>query len=372
MSGPGDRKRRTGVSKAFSWVNCFRKSKKKRRQSIELNVAPSPNSAHHTDIPDVPSLPAGVHTSSTALTDFNRLSIGSIANGDGSLQLDGLSSPRGYFDIDETAPDYVPTYTTPPKGGMVGDFITGREYGSRPLFSFNNPFTHRPCSFSRKTVMTTITEEEEEEDPAPPKPAGDSYISARQRYQETGESMRKSATMGYISPITRKPLVPKVPRSPTAAPTFNIPQKPVPGSSPLASCAVSAAEFTATVEAVVAGPSSAAVIHLAVPAMPQGFTHRGRMVNYASIDAALVKSGGMRRSKTTKNLARLAAENAMGKSFTFPAPPATFATPSNDTTASNLVGYEDAEEGDEKVNDADSNSDSDSDGDEDKAAGASK
>jgi hypothetical protein len=131
--------------------------------------------------------------------------------------------------------------------------------------------------------------------------------------------MRKSATMGYISPITRKPLVPKVPRSPAAAPTFNIPRKPVPASSPLVSCSVSAAEFTAAVEAVVAGPSSAvsAATHLAVPAMNHRFTHRGNLVIYASIDAALAQSGGMRGSKMTKNLAHLAAENAMGKSFTF-------------------------------------------------------
>jgi hypothetical protein len=106
--------------------------------------------------------------------------------------------------------------------------------------------------------------------------------------------MRKSATMGYISPITRKPLVLKVPRSLTADPTFNIPWKPVPGSSPLAYCSVSAAEFTATVEAVVARPSSAAsaATHLAVPAMPNGFTHTGRMVNYASIDATLANPVG--------------------------------------------------------------------------------
>ncbi|CCX07055.1 Protein of unknown function [Pyronema omphalodes CBS 100304] len=274
--------------------------------SIELNVAPSPNSAqYHSDIPDVPSLPAGAHASSTALTsEFNDLSISSMANGDGSPQLGGISSTRGYFDVDETASDYVPTYTTPPKG-----------------------------------VMTTIKEEEEEEEPAPTKPAGDSYISARQRYQETGESMSKSATMGYISPITRKPLVPKVPRSPTAAPTFNIPRKSVPGSPVLASCSVSAAEFTATVEAVVAGPSSAvsAATHLAIPAMPQGFTHRGRMVNYASIDTALVKSGGMRRLS--------------------PSAAPTDDTPTDDTAASGLDGYEDAEEGDEEAQDSDDDSD---------------
>ncbi|KAI5784536.1 hypothetical protein FPQ18DRAFT_418042 [Pyronema domesticum] len=293
-------------------------SQHKRWQSIELNVAPSPNSAqYHSDIPDVPSLPAGAHASSTALTsEFNDLSISSMANGDGSPQLGGISSTRGYFDVDETASDYVPTYTTPPKGGMLETRSSVHSVSAKPV-AFKAPlWARKRYHAERRFLMTTIKEEEEEEEPAPTKPAGDSYISARQRYQETGESMSKSATMGYISPITRKPLVPKVPRSPTAAPTFNIPRKSVPGSPVLASCSVSAAEFTATVEAVVAGPSSAvsAATHLAIPAMPQGFTHRGRMVNYASIDTALVKSGG-------------------------------------------LDGYEDAEEGDEEAQDADDDSD---------------
>ncbi|KAI5813177.1 hypothetical protein BZA77DRAFT_358260 [Pyronema omphalodes] len=396
MSGPGDRKRRTGMSKAFSWVNCFRKSKKKRRQSAALNVAPSPESSHHTDIPDVPALPADAHASSTALAEFNRLSIGSIANEDGSLQLDGISSPRSIFDIDETAPDYVPTYTEPPKGGMVGDFITGREYGTRHLFSFNNPFTNRPVSFCRKTVMSTITEvkeeDEEEEDknsdsdsnfdadsdtdsdsdsdPAPAKPAADHpYMSARQKFQNTGETMRKSASMGYISPLSRKSLIPKVPRSPTAGPTFIIPRKPVTGSSPLASCAVNADDFTVSVGGdIIAGPSTAAACNFpAVAVMPQGFTYRGRRVDYASIDAALGKSGGMRRSRTSRNLARLAAENAMGKSFSFPAMSADFDAANNDGNATHSVDGEDGGKGKgkgkEKAVDAGSNSDSDSDSD---------
>ncbi|CCX07215.1 hypothetical protein FPQ18DRAFT_376921 [Pyronema domesticum] len=171
--------------------------------------------------------------------------------------------------------------------------------------------------------------------------------------------------MGYIPPITRMPLVPKVPA---------LQRRILPSISP--GNRFRGVRLRWLIVRLVWWSLWRLLRLLFLGLVPQSQplptllfrTHRGRMVNYASIDAALVKSGGMRRLRTAENLARLVAENAMAKSFTFPAPSS--ATPTGDTAASGLNSYEDSEEGDEEVNDVDSDSASDSDNDDDKAAGA--
>ncbi|CCX08177.1 hypothetical protein FPQ18DRAFT_390428 [Pyronema domesticum] len=135
-------------------------------ESVEA-IFPRPL-AHHINIQDAPELPGSTNNNSGAVTttELNRLSIGSIANGDGSLELDGISATRGYFDMHESAPYSFPTWTMMPKGRAVGNFITSRgpnQHDTCPFFGFENLFlSSRPSSSSsRGTVLTTIKEEEE-------------------------------------------------------------------------------------------------------------------------------------------------------------------------------------------------------------------
>jgi hypothetical protein len=137
MAGSEDRKRRGDVSKAFGWMNCFQKSKKKRRQSI-IPTSRTPPS----------SLALAVSSSTEYLLPAGIFLI--------SMRVSRISSPHG------------------PRCRKAGQYETsllarGQLVRHVPVLRIWEPFLIIPASSSssRGTVLTIIKEEEEPGSPRP-------------------------------------------------------------------------------------------------------------------------------------------------------------------------------------------------------------